>query len=89
MAIPATIDEKEIRCLGNILERIANRPDLSIEEAEALDTTMIVLMSVVVSNSLKSSYLKISSAHDGKVPDNNRKDLIDHGIDVDAIESDL
>ncbi len=89
MAIPTTIDEKEIRRLGDILERIATRPDLSTEESEALETTMIALMSMVVSNSLKSAYHKMSSAHNGAIPDNVRKDLVDHGIDVDAIESGL
>ncbi len=89
MAIPTTIDEKEVRRLSEILQRIATRPDLSTEEFEALETAMIALMSMVISNSLKSSYLKIASAHNGAIPDNVRKDLVEHGIDLDAIESDL
>ena len=89
MTIPTTIDEMEIRRLSEILERIATRPDLSTEETYALKATMIALTSMVVSNSLKSSYLKLSSAYNGAIPDQVRKDLVDHGIDLDAIESDL
>jgi hypothetical protein len=54
-----------------------------------METTMIALMSMVMSNTLRSAYEKLSAAHNGSIPDSIRKDVTDHGMDLTVIESDL
>jgi hypothetical protein len=86
--VSPTIDESELRRICGILEEIADRFDLSETENQAIETAALALMAANLTNALKSSYAKLSAAHNGNIPDSVKRDMLAHGIDIESLESD-
>jgi len=86
--IPAEPDADEIRRLCSLLEGIANRPDLTPDEVQALETAAVSLMAVHSGLAIQRAYMKLAAAYQGEIPEHVKDDMRAHGMDIDALETD-